>query len=175
MSRKTLKTINMKKTKSFLSFLMFVLFFAVLSCDEQDDKMETRIPAQNLDGTDKIVGRSGTPDYDGSEGDPLDKSIAKAWVTNFKSASAKTGSAEEIRSHYFGRDIIETLLNESGAVGIRIYYALDSNGEKKLLLVGVDASGEDLLPLEGGKSNDGGNIIADFSFPCPNTCPENGL
>jgi hypothetical protein len=152
----------------------FVLFFAcVLSCDEQNEKMETKVSLTNLNGTDQTSGKNATPLYDGSEGNPLDLSIARSWVTNFR-AGAKAGS-EEIRAHYFGRDIIETLLNESDCVGLRIYYAFDETGQKKLLIVGVDSNGNDLLPEEGGRTKDDGNIIADFSFPCPNTCPENGL
>jgi hypothetical protein len=165
----------MKKTKSLIALMTFVLFFAcVLSCDEQDLKLETKVPSKNVDDKDP-GGRNNAPLYDGSEGDPLDIVTARSWVANFKGVSAKSES-EEIRAHYFGREIIETLLNESDCAGIRIYYALDENGQKKLLIVGVDSTGEDLLPAEGGKTEDDDeNIIADFSFPCPNTCPNNGL
>jgi hypothetical protein len=43
------------------------------------------------------------------------------------------------------------------------------------MLIGVDAKGENLIPMPGAKAGDEGNIIGDASFPCPNTCPENDL
>ena len=77
--------------------------------------------------------------------------------------------------HFFGSEIIQQILSESECVGIRIYYAIDENGEKKLILVGVDSNGENLLPAAGGKISDGGNQLADYSWPCPDYCPGNGL
>lgn len=101
--------------------------------------------------------------------------VAKQWAANYK-ATIKPGDTE---AHYFGGDIIRRLLNEDGSVGIRIYYAIDDQDKKQLLLVGVDADGNNLLPQEGSSvetvENDGGPIIVNHSFPCPPACGTNPL
>lgn len=60
-----------------------------------------------------------------------------------------------------------------GAVGIRAYLANTNNNEKKLLLVGVDAEGKDMIDYNEGK------FVYDFTTPCPAMCdqgsPLNGI
>ncbi len=110
--------------------------------------------------------------FDGTEGAPIDLKIAKAWAANYR-ASLK--DPKDTVAHFFGFEIIQKILAEADCVGIRIYYGIDDKGEKQLLLVGADKSGENLLP-EGEKAlAGGGNIIADVSYPCPSYCPPNPL
>ena len=101
--------------------------------------------------------------------------LAKQWTANYR----KTINPDETLAHYFGQDIIHRLLNESDrVVGIRIYYAIDDKGQKQLLLVGVDAEGNNILPAEGAAKSDmdeGEPIIVDKSYPCPTYCPNNPL
>ncbi len=49
---------------------------------------------------------------------------------------------------YFGRTAMEDLLSQQGCVGIRIYYGIDANDIKKLVIVGVDNNGNDLYDGE---------------------------
>jgi len=79
-------------------------------------------------------------------------------------------SADEIRSHYFGRDVIDKILSQDGCTGVRIYYALNDSGEKKIIISGVDSQGNNMLP-ESSTVTAGENILADFSWPCPDVCP----
>lgn len=160
----------MKKAKSLIALMAFALTFAcVVSCNEQDEKMKKEVePTSNA----IPAGRVANPNFNGSEGNPLDLVTAKNWTANYRSTLE---SPDEISAHYFGFEIIQGILQESTCVGIRIYYAFDDNGEKKLILVGVDSNGQNLLPMAGGKTGDGGNVVADFSFPCPTYCPDNGL
>lgn len=113
--------------------------------------------------------------FNGSEGGPIPLPTAKEWTANYR----KTIKDGDTLAHYFGGDIIQRVLQETGAVGIRIYYAIDDKGQKQLLVVGVDEFGNNLLPKEGvaGKSAeaDGDPIIVDFSRPCPTECPSNPL
>jgi len=67
----------------------------------------------------------------------------------------------ETIAHFFGREILQDLLNQEGCMGIRIYYGLDGDGNKELVLVGADANKNDLTDL-----------VADLSLPCPNMCSE---
>ena len=156
----------MKTIKSLPVLIALVLTFAfILSCEEEG-RLETRIspsPPPSADGV----------RFDGSEGDPIDLTTAKKWVANFR-GSLK--NAEDIQAHYFGHEIIKNILSQPGCVGIRMYYAFDDSGVRKLILVGVGADGENLLPSKDRKSADGnGNTTADYSWPCPDYCPGNGL
>lgn len=163
----------MKTPKSFpLSLIFSIAFVCVMSCDEQDEKLNVKSdfePSANVRQANK---RAGAANFNGSEGDVLDIATARNWTSNFRNTNE---SPNEILAHYFGAEIIQKILGQSGCVGIRIYYALDEAGEKKLLLVGVDANGENLLPLEGGRTSDEGDVVADYSWPCPDYCPGNGL
>ena len=69
----------------------------------------------------------------------------------------------EVKAHYFGKAIINTVLTQPNAVGIRIYQAINSNGERQLVLVGVDIDGND---LPNGK-------LGDHALGCPQICDTN--
>lgn len=156
----------MKKTKSITALMAFALTFAcIVSCNEQDEKLEMKA---ELSSATTSAARVTNADFNGLEGDPLDFTIAKKWTANYR--STLEDPENNTHAHYFGFEIIQQILNESDCVGIRIYYAIDDTGEKKLILVGVDSKGENLLPVAGGKLADGGNVIADYSLPCPTYC-----
>jgi hypothetical protein len=166
----------MIKTKSIIAMMAGALVFScVLSCDDENGKMESskQFTAKGKAGSTSAPNRSGgVPDFDGSEGDPLDLGTAKKWAANYR---ATLSDADEIQAHYFGFEIIKQILSQPGCVGIRMYYAIDDSGEKKLILVGVDSNGENLMPSENGKTSDEGNILGDYSLPCPDYCPGIGL
>lgn len=66
---------------------------------------------------------------------------------------------------FYGKDILNQLLKQSGCVGIRFHFAIDSDGKNTLVLTGVDANENDLLSL-----------IADKGIGCPIQCgTRNGL
>jgi hypothetical protein len=56
------------------------------------------------------------------------------------------------------------LLAEKNVVDIRAYVGTDENGEQKLMLVGVNDKGQDLID-EANNQN-----IYDFTQPCPDFC-----
>lgn len=163
---------TMKKIILNVGMLTVTLIFAsILSCSEQDESPIAQ--NNNLSGTSGAIqtskgrsntGRVGGTIFNSEVGDPIDLETAKLWASNYRGKNQG-----ETRSHFFGLEIIQQILNESGCVGIRIYYAIDEKGEKKLLLVGVDAEGKDILPTTTLLEGDG-NIIADFSYPCPTYC-----
>lgn len=105
------------------------------------------------------------PRYDGSDGGRLDLTMARQWAQNFRNANPN-----DVRSHYFGRDILDKILAQPGCIGIRAYYALTDNKEKELLIVGVDQQGNSMLPSS-AVIQPGENSIMDVSFPCPPFCP----
>lgn len=70
---------------------------------------------------------------------------------------------DTIHAGMFHRAIFDQILAQTGSAGIRVYYAERINGDPTLVLVGVDAKGNDL---------DKG-IIGDYSSPCPSYCGAN--
>lgn len=99
----------------------------------------------------------------GSEGEAIALDEAAALTANFRRNNGN--SAETVKAHLFGRDILQQILGQENCVGIRMYYGLDDAGGKQLVLVGVDAAGQD---LEAG-------IIADRSKICPPDCAVGAL
>jgi hypothetical protein len=97
-------------------------------------------------------------------GKPISLELARNWTKNYSEKNP-----DSTKAHFFGRNIIERILAEDGCAGIRMYYATDEKGESQLLLVGVDTEGNNLLPID-SKSIDEGNIVADYSWPCPSYC-----
>ena len=165
----------MKNSKSFLTLMTFAFVFAcVMSCDEQDVKLDVNNSLVENDIVKPADGRMGTIELNGSEGDPIELETALRWTQNYR-AGLKT--AEEHRAHFFGYQIIEEILKQESCVGIRIYYSLDDEGKRQLVIVGVNAQGDDILPLPGGRSEEDGDggIVADASLPCPTYCSSTGL
>ncbi len=113
--------------------------------------------------------------FNASAGGSISLETAKKWTANYR-ATIKPGETE---AHYFSADIVNRVTNEGNSVGLRIYYAIDDQGKKQLLLVGVDAQGDNLLPEEGAAAKsaaaDEGPIIVDNSSPCPPVCSNNPL
>jgi hypothetical protein len=67
---------------------------------------------------------------------------------------------DPVLGHYVAKSILTDILTQTNCVGIRVYYGQKTNGEKQLVIVGVDADENDLY--EG--------IIADRSTTCPPYC-----
>jgi hypothetical protein len=62
------------------------------------------------------------------------------------------------------------IINEK-AVNLRAYNGFDEEKQLfKLILVGVDALGNDIVPDGDPESTDNSEIY-DLTLPCPNTCP----
>jgi hypothetical protein len=94
--------------------------------------------------------------FTGNEDHSIDLTTASGWTANYRSAN----SSGAIRAHFFGQKAIQQILDQENCVGIRIYYALDDNGAKQLIVVGTDASENDLY--------DG--YLAEKSIVCPPYC-----
>ncbi|MCU0421967.1 MAG: hypothetical protein MUC81_04070 [Bacteroidia bacterium] len=92
--------------------------------------------------------------FNGTEGAPIDITEASTLTTNYRNANPNG-----IKAFFMGRDILLDILNQQGCMGIRVYYGLDNAGAQKLVFVGADANGDDMLGL-----------IADKGRPCPEDC-----
>lgn len=92
--------------------------------------------------------------FDGTEGKEITL-IEGAALT----ATYRDNFPNEIKGHFIGKDLLNEILAQSECMGIRIYYGIDSNGNKQLVYVGADSNEDDII-----------GIIADHSEPCPSRC-----
>jgi len=61
---------------------------------------------------------------------------------------------------YFGRRISEEILGQDGCVGMRLYLAKEDSGRRTLVLAGVNADGNDIVP----------GILGEQVWDCPPWC-----
>ena len=94
--------------------------------------------------------------FTGNENHDIPLAEAAAWTKNYRDAS---GTGATI-AHFFSKAAIKAILDQENCVGIRMYYALDPDGKKHLILVGADANENDLYQ---GK-------LAERSKGCPSYC-----
>ena len=81
---------------------------------------------------------------------------------------------DDVLAHFMGRNLIEAILAQPGVVGIRMFHALNEIGIKQLVLVGVDASGDNIINYteigENGEIIKKKGIVADRTRNCPPYC-----
>lgn len=65
-----------------------------------------------------------------------------------------------IHASMFDRAIFDDILAQAGCTGIRMYYAEGTDGAQTLVLVGVDARGNDLYR----------GLLGEWGSPCPPAC-----
>jgi len=102
---------------------------------------------------------------------------AKSWAKNWRSKESTYNKYHECKAFNIPKIDLQEVLAEKGVASIRAYIGVDANGEEKLMIVGVNAQGKDMLTLtkDGTLAADGGAIY-DFSKPCPTECdPESPL
>jgi hypothetical protein len=96
------------------------------------------------------------PMFTGNEDHDIMLGDASALTRNFRDRAGKNA----IKGGFFGQAALQQLLDQEGVVGIRYYYGQENDGRPVLVLVGVDATGNDLI--EG--------FILERSVPCPPYC-----
>ena len=87
---------------------------------------------------------------------------------------------DPVMSQFFGIDKLNELLSQEGAIGLRIYYGLDVDGDGKVdkhfVLTATDADGEDILPTaersleKDAATKNTGILVTDIK--CPFDCPK---
>jgi hypothetical protein len=161
-----------KHAMKYLKNALLIALIITCSCDGQfNDETPVTFNTGVSNGTTNLTKTSSQSrvtsyTFNGTEGDPIARSTAKAWTANFRELNPSGTEA-----HFFGADIIKQVLAEDGCVGIRMYYALDDKQQPQILLVGVNAQGQNLMPQEQALNGNDPNVIVDASWPCPTYCP----
>jgi hypothetical protein len=93
--------------------------------------------------------------FDGNEGEVVSLQDAATWTGNYRTANPGA-----IKAHTTGKNKLNSILNQEGCVGIRTYYALDEDGNKCLVMVGVGSNENDLIS----------GVILERLPPCPPYC-----
>ncbi len=78
--------------------------------------------------------------FDGSEGQQITLSEASTLTANHRTANPNTKLG-----HFMGKELINSILAQTGCVGIRTYHCVNSLGERELVMVGVDANENDIV------------------------------
>ena len=72
----------------------------------------------------------------------------------------------------FDRAPFEQLLQREDCKGVRIYYGMkDTDQSVHAIIVGIDADGRDILPVEGNVMDGLEPIIIEDGKTCPDFCP----
>ena len=66
----------------------------------------------------------------------------------------------------FDRGVFDDVLAQTGCVGLRIYYGMDSSKQVHAIIVGVNSSNEDMI-----SSQSDTNLIIEEGRRCPFDCP----
>jgi hypothetical protein len=96
--------------------------------------------------------------FNGKEGSYVTLREASSWTANYRATIA----SGDILSQFVGAEKIKAILDQSDCVGIRIYYGIDDDGKKNLILVGANANENDM--------EDG--ILVEKLLRCPPECPQ---
>ena len=83
----------------------------------------------------------------------------------------ETASPDGPRGFMLGRNILEKILAQPGCTGIRFHHAVNQEGQKTVVYIGMDANGNDLLThtmvTENGGIVSEAAIVADWAFAFP--------
>lgn len=74
----------------------------------------------------------------------------------------------------FDRTIFDTILAEKDCTYLRVYFGMDPDLKIKVILVGVDSKGQDILPAQNSEAKEGDDptgYIGEEGLPCPTYCP----
>ncbi|UBM60938.1 hypothetical protein LAG90_09860 [Marinilongibacter aquaticus] len=87
---------------------------------------------------DKIV-------FDGSEGRWITAAQASKKQEVHLKKQREMGDSDPIRAQFFGKQMLQKMLDTKGAMGIRIYLGKEEDGQPNLVLVPTDQYGHDIV------------------------------
>jgi hypothetical protein len=136
--------------------------------------MPTRKPSTSQ-GTRKKKGggkRPGAKSLPPKDSQAITLAEAKAYTARYR----RLAPASE-KGGFFYSAGIEAILAQPGCVGLRYYHGVDENGYYRIVLVGVDGNGNDILTTSSATKKRaaalaaGDAVILDRHWQCPPWCP----
>jgi hypothetical protein len=97
--------------------------------------------------------------FTGHENHDISLDDASELTKNYRDFQTSTNY---VKGEFFGKTALLALLNQEGSVGARIYYGLGADGVPRLVIVGVNSDGDDMVD---------GNIMEHGTI-CPPICSE---
>jgi hypothetical protein len=104
-------------------------------------------------------------------------SAAKGLISNYKKQKenllTNTLQAANVLPdcETFDRDAFDTLLKQDGCTSVRIYFGMDEKNMVRLVIVGVDANDNDIVPQQTRSLEDDTSVIIEDGLRCPEMCP----
>lgn len=98
--------------------------------------------------------------FTGDEGEMVSLEDASKWTSNYRNSEYFDG----VNAIFYGINNINSLLNQEDCKGIRIYKAIDDDGNPIMVLVGANGDGDDMT--------DG--LILERGVGCPPNCSGGG-
>jgi hypothetical protein len=83
---------------------------------------------------------------------------ATSWIKSWRNSVPK----DPAKAHLIAKQALLDVMQPDDVVAVRAYMGVDDNGVQKVILVGVNANGKDLI--------DENHILVDKSRPCPPDC-----
>ena len=94
--------------------------------------------------------------FNGNEGAVVTLADASRWTGNYRN----TVPAGDVIGQFVGKNQLLKILNQTGCMGIRFYYAIGDDGVKNLVAVGATSDENDMTS----------GIVLDKFSPCPPRC-----
>jgi hypothetical protein len=164
----------MKKQKNFLrdkipahigGWFLLILFITagIYAC--QNDEPETKIGTNDVSGQSVAVMKPGNTTartgavFTKDVGGPIPEDVAQKWIANYREKYP-----DGTQWQYIGADLFQRQLNQPGAVGLKLQYAINDDGVVQVLPIAVDEKGNELV-------GPGAAGYEDMTYVCPPKCP----
>jgi len=108
-----------------------------------------------------------------SEKNTISLKTAMEWTKKWRDKESTYNKYHECKAFNIPKVDLQEVLAEKGVASVRAYLGVDENNVEKLMIVGVDEKGKDMITLTKDNSlkGDDGDIW-DFTEPCPTNCDE---
>ena len=80
--------------------------------------------------------------FDGTEGGAIRLSQGAALTSEHRLRNPTA-----LKGRFFGKEILNQILDQAGCMGIRMYFGQDEDGNRELVIVGADEYENDMLDL----------------------------
>ncbi len=109
----------------------------------------------------------------GNEGAPIALATAKRWTASYRQNEEQNNPGETVtKAHFFGKEKILEVLKQEECVGMRIYYGINDDKKREVIIVGTKSDENNILPSNEDNADSGSGIVLDDSVWCPPFCPD---